>query len=65
MSIGGYPVTIVAVPLLVWIAILFLRDGQSREMQVVLALAGLAIALTLAVEFVVLDGDVGRQNTAV
>jgi YYY domain-containing protein len=63
LAIGGYPVTIVVVPLLVWIAVLFLRDGQSREMRIVLALTGLALALTLAVEYVVLDGDVGRQNT--
>ncbi|MBZ0291955.1 MAG: DUF2298 domain-containing protein, partial [Anaerolineae bacterium] len=63
LSISNYPVTIVAVPLLVWIALLFFRQGQSREMQYTLALAGLAIALTLGVEYVVLDGDIGRQNT--
>ncbi len=57
------PVTIITVPLLIWIAILFFRQGQSREMQVVLALAGLAVGLTLGVEYVVLDGDIGRQNT--
>jgi uncharacterized membrane protein len=32
-------------------------------MQYLLALAGLALGLTLAVEFVVLVGDIGRQNT--
>jgi uncharacterized membrane protein len=32
-------------------------------MQFILALVGLAIALTLGVEIVVLDGDIGRQNT--
>jgi uncharacterized membrane protein len=63
LSISNYPVTIVAVPYLVWIALLFFRKGQSREMQYTLALAGLAIALTLGVEYVVLDGDIGRQNT--
>src|SRR5262249_34325065 len=31
LATGGYPVTIVAVPLLVWTGILFLREGQSRE----------------------------------
>ncbi len=57
------PVAIITIPLILWIALLFVRQGQSREMRYVLALAGLAISLTLAVELVVLDGDVGRQNT--
>lgn len=57
------PVAIVTIPLILWIALLFLRQGQSREMHYVLALAGLSVVLTLAVELVVLDGDVGRQNT--
>jgi len=63
LSVSDYPVTIIAVPFLVWIALLFFRQGQSREMQYVLALAGLAIALTLGVEYIVLEGDIGRQNT--
>ncbi len=63
LSVSDYPVTIVAVPYLVWITVLFFRQGQSREMQYILALSGLAIALTLGVEYIVLDGDVGRQNT--
>jgi uncharacterized membrane protein len=62
-AMAGYQVALVAIPLIVWIAVLFFRAGQSREMQVVLTLAGLALALTVGVEFVVLDGDIGRQNT--
>lgn len=58
-----YPVALVAIPLLLWIVLLFFRSGQQRTMQFVLALVGLAIALTLGVEIVVLDGDIGRQNT--
>jgi len=57
------PITIVAVPFLIWIALLFIRQGQSREMRYILALAGLAVGLTLGVEYIVLDGDIGRQNT--
>jgi YYY domain-containing protein len=63
LSMSDYPVTIIAVPYLVWIALLFFRQGQSREMRYILALAGLAMALTLGVEYIVLDGDIGRQNT--
>lgn len=58
-----YQVVLIAGPMILWIAALFFRPGQSREMQFVLALAGLALALTLGVEFIVLDGDIGRQNT--
>jgi YYY domain-containing protein len=59
----GYQVTLLALPLLVWVAALFFRTGQTRPMQCVLAFAGLALGLTLGVEYVVLDGDIGRQNT--
>jgi YYY domain-containing protein len=63
LAFTNHQVTLVVVPLLLWIGILFFRQGQSREMQFILALAGLALGLTLGVEFIVLDGDIGRQNT--
>ncbi len=63
LPIRPAPVAIITIPLVLWIAVLFLRNGQSREMRYILALAGLSVVLTLAVELVVLDGDVGRQNT--
>jgi YYY domain-containing protein len=63
LAFTNHQVTLVVVPLLLWIGILFFRQGQSREMQFVLVLAGLALGLTLGVEFIVLDGDIGRQNT--
>jgi YYY domain-containing protein len=59
----SYQVTLIVVPLILWIAVLFFRQGQTRAMQYLLALAGLALLLTLGVEYVVLDGDIGRQNT--
>jgi YYY domain-containing protein len=63
LALANFQVVLVTVPLIVWIALLFFRSGQSRPMQFVLALAGLGLALTLGVEFIVLDGDIGRQNT--
>jgi len=63
MLLLGYPVTVVVVPLIAWIAVLFFRKGQTLPMHFLLAATGLALALTLAVEYVVLDGDIGRQNT--
>jgi YYY domain-containing protein len=63
LAMVEYQVALVAIPLLVWMAVLFLRPDQSRAVQFVLLLAGLALGLTLGVEFIVLDGDIGRQNT--
>lgn len=62
-AVADYQVALVVIPLLLWVALLFFRQGQSREMQFVLALAGLALGLTLGVEVIVIGGDIGRQNT--
>ena len=63
MAMTGNQVALIAIPLIVWIGILFFRPGQSAPMQYVLVLAGFALSLTLGVELVVLSGDIGRQNT--
>ncbi len=57
------PVAVIVLPLLMWIVVLFFRPNQSIPMQFVLVLAGLALSITLGVEVIVLDGDIGRQNT--
>jgi YYY domain-containing protein len=59
----NYQVALIVVPLIVWIGCLFFRQGQSLAMQYVLVITGLALALTLGVEVIVLGGDIGRQNT--
>ncbi len=63
LASASYQVTLVALPMILWVGMLFFRQGQSRIMQFLLALVGLALALTLGVEYIVLDGDIGRQNT--
>ena len=63
MGFMGNQVALIAIPLIIWIAILFFRPEQSVPMQYVLVLAGFALALTLGVEIIVLAGDIGRQNT--
>ncbi|NDJ60118.1 MAG: hypothetical protein GYB67_03285 [Chloroflexi bacterium] len=63
LTIIEYQVTLIALPLLVWMAVLLLRANQTRTMQFVLLLSGLAVGLTLGVEYIVLSGDIGRQNT--
>ncbi len=63
LGLLGIQVALIVLPLLVWVAVLFFRRGQNRAMQYVLALVGLGLALTLGVELIVLEGDIGRQNT--
>jgi YYY domain-containing protein len=63
LAMLSYQVTLIVLPLLVWTAILFFRANQTRVMQYALALFGLGLGLTLGVEYIVLDGDIGRQNT--
>ncbi len=46
-----------------WAGVLLLRPGLSDAKRAVLFMAGTALALTLAVEVIVLQGDIGRMNT--
>jgi YYY domain-containing protein len=58
-----YQVSLIVVPLVIWLTLLFFRTGQTRTMQYVLVLAGFAFSITLGVEFIVIGGDIARQNT--
>ncbi len=59
----GVQIGWLVLPLAVWTAILILRPGQSDAKRAVLFMIGSALVLTLAVEVVVLRGDIGRMNT--
>ena len=59
----GYWVAPIALPLLVAAGLLALRPGLPAGRRVVLALMSAALGLTLLVEIIVLQGDVGRMNT--
>lgn len=59
----GVIIALVVLPLLAWIALLFFRPNQNIPMQFVLVINGLALAITLGVDLVVLEGDIARQNT--
>lgn len=63
LVIAGYRIALIVVPLVAWIAVLFFRPGQSRPMQFVLVLAGLALSITFGTEIITLALDNGRQNT--
>lgn len=68
-------VAVVAIPLMFWAGVLMIAPAQGDgtdglravtenvPRRAVLALIGLAVTLTLVVELVVLDGDIGRMNT--
>ncbi len=50
-------------PLAAWAGILILRPGQSDAKRLVLFLVGTGLLITLMVEVVVVQGDIGRMNT--
>lgn len=51
------------VPLIAWATLLFFLPRQSALLRAVYTLIVLALTISLGVELVVLDGDIGRQNT--
>ena len=57
------PVATLALPLVALALWLFLRPHQAIEKRLVLLMVLGALALTLAVEVVVLQGDISRMNT--
>ncbi len=59
----GHWVAPIALPLLAASGLLALRPGLPAARRVVLALMAAALGLSLLVEIVVLDGDIGRMNT--
>ena len=63
LLLRGYYVAPIALPLLTTAGLLALRPNLPAARRVVLALMAAGLGLTLVVEIVVLDGDVGRMNT--
>ncbi|MEJ2149431.1 MAG: DUF2298 domain-containing protein [Chloroflexota bacterium] len=60
---SGYPIALIALPLLASGILLFIRREQPIEKRMVLGLMCLALLLSAVVEVVVLQGDLGRMNT--
>ena len=63
LVVYGVGIAWMAFPLAAWAGILMLRTGQPDAKRFVLFLIGTALLLTLAVEIIVLVGDIGRMNT--
>ncbi|MCD4685988.1 MAG: DUF2298 domain-containing protein, partial [Anaerolineae bacterium] len=57
------PVMQLTVPLIAWAGLLFFMPRQAPLLRAVHAIIVLALAISLGVELIVLDGDIGRQNT--
>ena len=62
-AVDGVRAGLVALPLAAWAAILIFRPDMPDVKRGVLLMVGTALVLTLAVEVVVLVGDIGRMNT--
>ncbi|MFZ5858091.1 MAG: DUF2298 domain-containing protein [Chloroflexota bacterium] len=56
-------ISLIALPMALWAAILLLRPGQSDAKRWVLFMVGTSLVLTIAVEIIVVVGDIGRMNT--
>jgi YYY domain-containing protein len=63
LVIGGVAIAWFTLPLALWAGILVFRPKQPDVKRFVLVLVCAALLLTLAVELIVLRGDVGRMNT--
>lgn len=59
----GVPIALAVVPLTSAALMAGLQPTQSPQRRLVWLFVALALALTLAVEIVVLEGDIGRMNT--
>ncbi len=59
----GYPATWFAIPIMALAGVLLLRRDLAVERRVVLSLIGVAIALTLFVEIVIVSATIDRMNT--
>ncbi len=62
-AIKGIWIGWLALPLALWAGLLILRPNQPGVKRGVLLMIGTALILTIAVELVVLRGDIGRMNT--
>ena len=60
---SGVHIVWFVLPLMVWAGILLFRPGLPLGKQIVLFLTGTSLAITLMVELIYIEGDIGRMNT--
>jgi uncharacterized membrane protein len=56
-------ISLIALPMAFWAAILLLRPNQPDAKRWALFMVGTSLVLTIAVEIIVVVGDIGRMNT--
>ena len=59
----GITILWLALPLALWAAVLLFRPGMPDLKRLVLFMIGTGLLLTMAVELIVVSGDIGRFNT--
>jgi YYY domain-containing protein len=59
----GVGIAWLVLPMAAWAAVLIFRPGQPDVKRLIFFMVGTALLLTLVVEMVVLEGDIGRMNT--
>ena len=59
----GYQVALLAVPLFAASCVMVITRGRPTNRRLLWLIAGSAAVLSLAVEVIVLEGDIGRMNT--
>ena len=62
---GGIHIIWFVLPVMAWALVLIFRPGQSLMKGTVLFLIGTGLAITLMVELVYVEGDIGRMNTSI
>lgn len=62
-NLMGARISWFVLPFGVWVTVLMLRPGLPTAKRMVLFLVGTGLVLTLMVEIIVLEGDIGRMNT--
>jgi YYY domain-containing protein len=63
LLVKGIVIGWVVLPIAAWAGLLILRPGQADGKRIILLWIGTALFLTIAVELIVLSGDIGRMNT--
>jgi YYY domain-containing protein len=63
MLVFGIHIAWIVLPLAVWAGLLLLRPDMSETRRLVLFLVGTGLLITLMVEVVRVQGDIGRMNT--
>ena len=63
LSLLGYVIALVVLPLLSLAAVLILEPGMPADRRLLWLMVAVGAALTLGVEVIVLRGDIGRMNT--